>query len=183
MANQYQYLTLLRGINVGGSNIIKMTDLKSCFEKMGFDDVTTFIQSGNVLFKTAEKDKTKLTDKIEQELSERFSYSSRIVLVSSKQLDKVVNEAPAGYGMEPEKYRYDVIFVKDPLTPAELITRISTRDGVDSAWAGESVLYFSRLIARASQSHLSRIITIPEYQYITVRNWNTTTRLLALMKK
>ncbi|NCP46313.1 MAG: DUF1697 domain-containing protein, partial [Flavobacteriales bacterium] len=45
-----QYLALLRGINVGGNNIIKMVDLKACFEKMGFTDVKTYIQSGNVIF-------------------------------------------------------------------------------------------------------------------------------------
>jgi uncharacterized protein (DUF1697 family) len=49
MAEQ-QYITLLRGINVGGNNIIKMTDLKSCFESMGFTGVSTYIQSGNVIF-------------------------------------------------------------------------------------------------------------------------------------
>jgi len=63
-----QYLTLLRGINVGGNNIIKMTDLKSCFENMGFTSVSTYIQSGNVIFKSDEKDNTRLTNKIEQVL-------------------------------------------------------------------------------------------------------------------
>jgi uncharacterized protein (DUF1697 family) len=44
------------------------------------------------------------------------------------------------------------------------------------------VLYFSRLISRASQSHLSKIVTIPEYQRMTIRNWNTTTKLLRMME-
>jgi uncharacterized protein (DUF1697 family) len=178
-----QYLTLLRGINVGGSNIIKMTDLKSCFEKMGFTDVLTYIQSGNVLFRSDEKDKTKLTNKIEMALSENFKYTSRVVVISNKQLKKVVDEAPAGFGKDPGKYKYDVIFLKEPLTPEELIKNVSTRPGVDKAYTGENVLYFSRLISRASQSHLTRIISIPGYQYITVRNWNTTSRLLTLMEQ
>jgi len=67
MAGQ-QYITLLRGINVGGNNIIKMTDLKSCFEDMGFTGVSTYIQSGNVIFFSGEQDKAKLTTKIEKEL-------------------------------------------------------------------------------------------------------------------
>ena len=49
-----QYVALLRGINVGGKNLIKMTELKICFEQQGFRDVTTYIQSGNVLFKSGE---------------------------------------------------------------------------------------------------------------------------------
>ena len=47
-----RYIALLRGINVGGNNIIKMADLKACFERMGFCDVATYIQSGNVAFNT-----------------------------------------------------------------------------------------------------------------------------------
>jgi uncharacterized protein (DUF1697 family) len=57
-----QYLALLRGINVGGKNIIKMADLKACFESLGFSDVVTYIQSGNVLFKSADKDKVEVDE-------------------------------------------------------------------------------------------------------------------------
>ena len=63
------YVALLRGINVGGNNIIRMTALKACFETLGFQDVSTYIQSGNVLFSTAESDTVKLTAKIETALS------------------------------------------------------------------------------------------------------------------
>jgi uncharacterized protein (DUF1697 family) len=182
MAENY-YLTLLRGINVGGNNIIKMTDLKSCFENMGFTGVLTYIQSGNVLFKSAEKDKTKLTGKIEQALSDRFNYTSRIVVIPFQELKTVVEKAPAGFGKEPDKYRYDVIFLKEPLIPDDVIKKISTREGIDKAYTGVTVLYFLKLISRASQSHLPRIISLPEYQYITIRNWNTTTKLLTLMQE
>lgn len=68
-----QYLALLRGINVGGKNIIKMVDLKACFEEMDLSDVTTYIQSGNVVFASTETDSAKLTDKIEKTLSKRFN--------------------------------------------------------------------------------------------------------------
>ena len=99
-----QYLALLRGINVGGNNIIKMVNLKACFESMGFTDVGTFIQSGNVLFKSAEKDKLKLTNKIEKALSERFNYKSRIVTITHKELRKVVDGAPKAFGPAPSRW-------------------------------------------------------------------------------
>ncbi len=178
-----QYLALLRGINVGGKNMIKMVDLKTCFESMGFTDVVTYIQSGNVLFKSPEKDKAKLITKIERVLSERFGYKSRIVAVTYKELKKVVEGARQGFGKELDKYRYDVIFLKDPLSPAEAMQHVRVKEGVDRAHAGEYVLYFSRLISKASQSHLTKIITLPVYQNMTIRNWNTTTKLLALMEK
>lgn len=180
---ELQYLALLRGINVGGNNIIKMADLKACFEAMGFTDVLTFIQSGNVLFRSVEKDKTKLTRKIEQGLSERFSYKSRLVVVPYRELKKTIEGAPKGFGNELDKYRYDVIFLMEPLTPGEAMKNVSINDGVDSAYAGKSVLYFSRLISKASQSHLTKTIKLPVYQNMTIRNWNTTTKLLALMEK
>ena len=178
-----QYLTLLRGINVGGKNIIKMADLKVSFESMGFSDVTTYIQSGNVVFASAEKDNARLTDRIEKALSKRFNYTSRLVLVAHPEMKKIVAGAPKGFGDDPDTYRHDVIFLKEPLTPAKAMEQVSVREGVDQAYMGKYVLYFSRLISRASQSHLSKIISLPMYQNMTIRNWNTTTRLLAIMNK
>jgi len=178
-----QYLALLRGINVGGKNLIKMSDLKACFEELGFSNVLTYIQSGNVLFQSGEKDKNILTNKIEKELSEKFDYQSRLVTITHKELAGIVHEAPKGFGKDLQKYRCDVIFLKEPLTVKEAMKNVQVRDGVDNAYAGKTVLYFSRLTSRASQSYLSKIIVPPMYQNMTIRNWNTTTKLLALMEK
>jgi uncharacterized protein (DUF1697 family) len=177
------YLALLRGINVGGKNIIKMADLKACLEGMNFSDVATYIQSGNVLFWSTEKDKLKLARQIEKKLSERFNYSSLVVVVPHQRLQKIVETAPKGFGSEPDKYRYDVVFLKKPLTPAEVMKQVSLKEGVDQAHAGKFAFYFSRLTSRAVQSRLNRIASLPIYQHMTIRNWNTTTKLLALMDK
>ena len=58
-----QYLALLRGINVGGGNIIRMTNLKACFQASKLENVATYIQSGNVLFETVETDPGKVSRK------------------------------------------------------------------------------------------------------------------------
>ncbi len=178
-----QYLVLLRGINVGGKNIIKMADLKANFEEMGFTNVRTYIQSGNVLVESAEKDKDLLTAKIESELSRRFNFQARVVVVSQKELAAIIKSAPEGFGQDDENFRYDVIFLKEPLTPKEAMKSVSVREGVDTAHAGKQALYFSRLISRASQSHLTKIIGLPVYQNMTIRNWNTTTKLLDLFSR
>lgn len=178
-----QYLALLRGINVGGKNIIKMADLKSAFEEMGLLNVITYIQSGNVLFQSDEKDKIKLTDKIEKGLSKTFKYEAKLVIVSYKELKEIINEAPRGFGKDAENYRYDVIFLKEPLTSKEAMKSVRVKEGVDSVHAGKDALYFSRLIAKASSSHLTKIIGKPVYQNMTIRNWNTTTKLLAMIEK
>jgi uncharacterized protein (DUF1697 family) len=177
-----QYLALLRGINVGGKNVIKMAALKACFEEMGFADVTTYIQSGNVLFAAPVKSEAGLSATIEKALSKAFNYKSRVVVASHEQLQTAVKKAPKGFGKEPAKYRYDVIFLREPLSANEAMKSVSTKEGVDQVWAGDGVLYFSRLIERATASHLSRIVGLPVYQEMTIRNWNTTTKLLALME-
>lgn len=182
LARMKKYVALLRGINVGGKNLIKMTDLKSCFEALGLEDVKTYIQSGNIIFSSDESDAARLTDRIEATLSKTFNYKSRLVLRSLQQMKSIVARAPRGFGKQPARYRYDVIFLKAPLTAAKAMKSVTMKEGVDQAYAGSGVLYFSRLNSKASQSHLARIIGQPIYQDMTIRNWNTTTKLLDLMK-
>ncbi len=177
-----RYVALLRGINVGGNNIIKMAALRAHFEQLGHAEVTTYIASGNVLFSTRSRDKRALVKVIEAALSLEFSYESRIVLLSSRELERVVKEAPHGFGEEPKKYRYDVLFVKEPLTPKRALAEVPTKPGVDETYAGKHALYFRRLISKASQSRLSRVVGLPIYRSLTIRNWNTTLKLAELVK-
>lgn len=176
------YLALLRGINVGGQNLIKMADLRVCFEAMDFERVQTYIQSGNVIFAAAE-DLSALETRIEQRLQRRFAYDACVVVVSYEMLTRIVSEAPPGFGREPKVYRYDVLFLKAPLVPAQAIAALERREGVDDAYVGTHAVYFRRLAARLTQSRFSRIAAKPEYKLMTIRNWNTTTRLLALMNE
>ena len=178
-----QYLALLRGINVGGNNIIKMVDLKACFESIGFTNVVTYIQSGNILFNSEEQDNVKLTKKIENKLSDSFSYKSKIVLVTYNQLETIIRNAPETFGVNPDEFRYNVLFLKYPLTSEEAIKSVKIKEGVDNAYSGKDVLYFSQLISKAGQSYLTKIISHPVYQNMTIRNWNTTTKLFGLMNK
>jgi uncharacterized protein (DUF1697 family) len=176
------YLALLRGINVGGGNIIKMADLKVCLEASRLENVATYIASGNVLFDSKETNTAKLATILERALSKTFSpYDARLVVCSHAKLEQIVRQAPKGFGGQPTKFRYDVIFLKEPATAAEALKSVKTRDGVDQAFAGPDVLYCSRVIAKAAQSQLSKIVSLPIYKSMTVRNWNTTTKLLALM--
>jgi uncharacterized protein (DUF1697 family) len=179
MAAGVQYLALLRGINVGGMNLVKMADLREVFDAIGFDDVVTYIQSGNVLFRAPRQKRAELAARIEARLRRRFGVELRVVLLTEAQLKAVVTEAPRGFGAD--SHLCDVIFLRAPLTAKKAIGVIETRDGVDAARAGTGVLYFSRLAAKASGSRLSKVVARPEYQNMTIRSWSTTTKLLALM--
>jgi uncharacterized protein (DUF1697 family) len=194
-----RYVALLRGINVGGNNLIKMIDLAACFRALGFSDVATYIQSGNVVFTAAESGAEKLTRRIEAALdatfggaAEHISKSSRtpalragaasVFLRSRKQMHDIVARAPAGFGAQPARYRYDVIFLRPPFSAAAAMKSVPTRPGVDQACGGAGVLYFSRLISKASSSRLGKIASMPIYKSMTIRNWNTTTALLHMLE-
>ena len=177
-----KYLALLRGINVGGNNIIKMADLQDCFINMGFINVKTYIQSGNVIFETDNSDKNSLTKIIEDKLSTVFKYNSKIILVSDKELFHTVNEAPLGFGQNPEIYKYDFVFVKEPLTSTEVYSQLKLKDGVDEASYGKHALYFTRLTELSSRSYLTKLISLPVYKELSIRNFTTTTKLLELMR-
>lgn len=172
-----RYLALLRGINVGGNNIIKMTDLKSCFERLGFTDVRTYIQSGNVLFSAKSSSVRKLELEIETALSAEFQYKSTVVVISREMMKKVMSELPKGFGTRPLHYRYDVVFFKKALTPQKALKAFELREGVDSTSIGTHAIYFTRLIKEITKSRISKVVQKPEYQFMTIRNWNTTSKL------
>jgi uncharacterized protein (DUF1697 family) len=104
-----------------------------------------------------------------------------VVVRSHAQLRSVVAGAPAGFGANPATYHSDAIFLRSPLTPTQVMKIVKLRDGVDQAWPGRGVVYFSRLSAQRTKSRMSSIVGTPEYASMTIRNWATTTKLLALL--
>ena len=136
------YVALLRGINVGGKNIIRMADLRSAFEAEGFRDVVTYIQSGNVIFRAPGSTPEALTTRIEEMLASAFDYQARIALRSREAMEAVVTGAPAGFGSQPDRYRYDTLFLRPPLTASAAMKEVRVRSGVDEAWAGDGGALF-----------------------------------------
>ena len=175
-------VALLRGINVGGNNMISMVALRACFEEAGFTDVATYIQSGNVLF-TPRREMTTaaLTKALEALLTSAFNYQATVVVRDKQQMAAVVKQAPKGFGTKPDLYRYDVTFLKEPLTGPDALKVWPIKEGVDAVWAGPGVIYSSRLVAKAAESRMNRLVALPIYKRMTIRNWNTTTKLVALM--
>ena len=181
MADGVQFLTLLRGINVGGKNLVKMEELRATFEEIGFADVATYIASGNVLFRAPRQKRDALAARLESDLSKRFDLELKVVLLTHSQLEGVVGEAPRGFGGEADLC--DVVFLRKPLTVKKAFGVFELRDGVDRAWAGKGVVYFARDASQAKRSRMSKIVGLPEYKNMTIRSWRTTTKLLALMEE
>jgi len=176
------YVALLRGINVGGNNIIKMSALKSCLEREGFTDVTTFIASGNVVFECDTRDAAKLTRRIETVLSKTFGYDSRVVVLSAAQLAKIVARAPRDWSKRSD-LRCNVLFLRSPVTAEEAIAFIDAGPGIDRVESGPGVLYASTLLRSLKKSRLGKIIGTKVYKDITIRTYNTSRKILALMER
>jgi len=174
------YIILLRGINVGGKNIIKMEHLKQVFENMGFTEVRTYIQSGNVFFQTSESDTLMLADSIEHQLQKIFCTEIKTLVLTAKDLEVTVTNAPVYFGTEPEKFRYDVWFLLPPTTVDDVVSNLRLCEGVDFLQAGKNVIYTSRLTSQMGKSYFSKIMQTQISKNFTIRNWNTTKKLLEL---
>jgi uncharacterized protein (DUF1697 family) len=175
-----RYVALLRGINVGGRNKVAMSDLRAAFEDAGYSAVSTYIQSGNVLFESAAPAKGLEVD-VEAALERRLGVPLVVVVRSHAQLRKVVTAAPSGFGQTPDLHHCDVLFLKAPLTSKQAMRVVALREGVDEAWPGTGVVYFRRLSAERTRSRMGQIVGTPEYKQMTIRNWATTTKLLDLL--
>lgn len=177
------FVVLLRGINVGGKNKVSMAALKRCLEEQGYENVVPYIQSGNVLLQS-DLDAKMLAPQIESILSQNFTLDSatiKVLVLTKNQLQAVIDEKPQGFGEQPEKYHSDVIFLMG-IDAAQAMAVFNPREGVDHIWPGNGVIYSQRLSALRTKSRLSSIVGTTAYQSMTIRNWNTTTKLLSLIQ-
>lgn len=178
-----KYLILLRGINVGGNNIIKMADLKSCLEKAGFKNVRTFIQSGNVILESEEKDIDKLITKIEKLLSKEFNYDSKIVIRTQKQIKKIIESAPKWWGKDTS-YKHYLTFIKEPMTAKEALKECGEPiEGIEFTEAGEGVIYTSASTDSLTRTSFVKLPGKAIYKHMTIRNYNTSVKLAKMMEE
>ena len=180
------YVVLLRGINVGGKNKIPMAELKRFLEEQGFEDVVTYIQSGNTVLRSDLTAK-KLSAKIENSLPKKFKLDSsviKILALDRKTFKKVIAQAPKEFGKDNSKYRYYVLFPMGTRT-SQAIKEIDVREGIDKAWQGDVAIYYrlpSLTSPNATKSYLNKVAQKPVYAAITMRNWNTTIKLLEILE-
>lgn len=178
------YVILLRGINVGGKNKIPMSDLRKCLEDLGFSNISTYIASGNVILKS-EKRAKEVKALIEEALPERFNLDNeliKVLVLTRDQFQAVIEDKPEGFGEQPETYHSDAIFLMD-IDSAQAMSVFDPREGVDKVWPGEGVIYSQRLSAQRTKSRLSKIMGTPAYQSMTIRSWNTTTKLQKMLEE
>jgi uncharacterized protein (DUF1697 family) len=176
-----KYLALLRGVNVGGNSLINMADLKKAVEKAGFTGVQTYINSGNVIFEPPETDVLKITRILEETLSKTFKLESRVFVLTLAQLKNVISGAPDNW-KTPGDLRCYVAFLIPQATTEEVIGEIKLKEGVDFVNAGQGVVYMTTLLSGITKSGFSKLASKPVYKQLTLRNFNTVQKMLALMQ-
>ncbi len=178
-----RFLALLRGVNVGGKNIVPKDALRECFEDLGFSSVRTYIQSGNILFRSRDTDVPALTDEIERALSGRFSYSARAVVLPRKSYRLVVDAAPEDWGQD-DAYMHHALFTLAESTPKDVLSKLrAPKPEFETVTAGPGVIYWSISRSRPTRSTWVKLPASREYQKLTARNHNTVFRLRELFEE
>jgi len=181
-AHQNVFVALLRGVNVGGNNMISMSSLKESFETLAFDDVTTYINSGNIIFKTRENDARKLEKKIEQMLSSEYQLNSKVVLRSLPEMEKLVKSLPSSWSADSSR-KYNVIFLRHTIDSEDILAETPVKRDIEEVLYRPGTLLWSAQATKLNETSMVKLSTRKIFQDMTVRNLNTTKKLLELMKK
>ncbi len=176
------YVVLLRGVNVGGKSKVPMAELRKCLTQLGFRNVSTYIASGNVLLQS-DKPASQVAKIIQEMLPQNFKLDTKqakVLVLTQDQLAHTITNKPSGFGEQPNKFHSDAIFLID-VSEDEAMAVFRPREGVDTVWKGNGVIYSQRLSAERTKSRLNKIVGTVPYQSMTIRSWNTTQKLLALI--
>lgn len=173
-----RYAVLLRGINVGGKNKVSMALLIDVLQRLGFTNVATYLASGNIALDSHEPAE-RIGPQVEAALIENFDLGGEVVKVlvlSGERLQAVIDNKPEHFGDRPDLYHSDAIFLLD-VDAADAMTAFRPREGVDTVWSGQGVIYHQRLSAQRTKSRLNRVMASPVYKAMTIRSWSTTVQL------
>lgn len=177
------YISILRGINVSGQKIIKMDALKRMYEKLNFENVQTYVQSGNVIFSVKETD-TKVIEKIIlSQIEKEFGFDVPVIVLSAKTLETIIENNPFTKDNSKEPQFLHVTFLAD--NPAEF----NKEKIVEKKQAGEEIAFTQNAVylycpngygnTKLNNNFLENKLKVKA----TTRNWKTTNELLRLATK
>lgn len=175
------YVALLRGINVGGQRRVEMKQLKAVFEEAGMSSVRTYINSGNVIFSTSKRGRARLTTLLEETITQHFGFDIDVLVRDVKGMTAVV-EAMPGRWRNDKAMKCDVMFLQDDVDRPSVLKQLQYEPEIeDVRYASGAVLW---CIDRkdVTRSGMMKLVGTPLYKRMTIRNCNTTRKLLELME-
>ncbi len=172
------YIALLRGINVGGHKLIKMDQLRKSFEALGWDDVRTYVQSGNVVFQAPKQSPEMLSKKIEEKILRGFGFSVPVVIRSSEEIGRTIKANPFLKEKGIDVASLAVAFLaqtpeKAALNALEALALTMKPD--QFRYSGKEIyLYLPNGFGKSKLANgLERVLSVAT----TARNWNTVNKL------
>ncbi len=176
------FVALLRGVNVGGKNNLSMSALKTNLSKAGFEDVTTYINSGNVLFTSTQADARKLESTIERLLSTQHKLECKVVVRSLSEMKKLIQSLPASWKGD-EEWAHNVMFLRHSIDSKSVLKELAPKPGIEKVVYRSGVVLWSARRNDIKQSTMNKLSSRKVFQDMTVRNPNTTRKLYELMKE
>lgn len=177
------YISILRGINVSGHKIIKMDSLRNLYENMGFVNVITYVQSGNVIFKGEDIEINSLENKISQQIEKEFGFQVPVIVLSIEKLKHIIDNNPFAEDKNKDKSFFHISFLSskpekyDPTTIKD-----KKQDDEDIAFSDHAVyLYCPNGYGRTKLTN--NFIESKLKVGATTRNWKTTQELLKIAEQ
>jgi len=178
------YLALFRGINVSGHNLIKMEPLKKLMEEEGYVNVETYIQSGNVVFEHPETSKEKIAKAIEILMYREYGHNVLIFVLDEADLSKAITNNPYT-GTEPEGQgvkKYFVAFLSG-IPAGDGLDKLKKYHRGDDLYKIKDNVMYLKLSTSAADSKLTNVFIENKLNIkATIRNWNTTLKMLEMMR-
>jgi uncharacterized protein (DUF1697 family) len=179
-ASTATYVAFLRGINVGGSKPVPMGELSRCLERLGYADVKTYINSGNVVFRTSARGADVLEPEIESALSSAFSMPIRVFVRTVADLGRIVDEIGRLWKEDTDD-RQNVIFLSRSLDGEDVLVGLRPRDGAERVSLVPGALLWSVPEPELTRSQMLKLNRLPVYQEMTVRGPSTVRKVYELM--
>lgn len=176
------FVALLRGVNVGGKNNLSMSSLKTNLVRAGFQNVTTYINSGNVIFTRSAADPRKLEAKIERLLATGHKLERKVVVRSLPEMKKLVESLPASWKGD-EEWAHNVMFLRHSIDSRDVLKELAPKPDIERVVYRPGAVLWSARRTAIKQSTMNKLSSRKVFQDITVRNPNTTRKLYELMKE
>ena len=175
-----KYVALLRGINVGGKSRVEMNRLKTVFEDVGCQGVSTYINSGNVIF-SDERSAEKLQAILTTAIAEEFGFTVPLILRDIKNLEAICAQVPSNWVNNSDQ-KTDVLFLWDDINDKSILEKIVFKPEIENVRYVEGALVWNIDRVNATKGSSVKLIQNKVYKLMTIRNINTVRKLVELSK-
>ncbi len=175
------YVVLLRGINVGGKNKIDMKQLKETFVRVGMESVSTYINSGNVVFTDTKNSKTEIAYFVEKAIFEDFNLHIKTLVRSINDFDEMMKVIPESWKND-ETMKCDVLFLWEEIDRDTLLAELKIKQLIDTVIYVPGAILWSVDKKNITKSSMQKLVGTTIYKHMTIRNINTTRKIYEIMK-